>query len=262
VGYGFTSLGGSGTDNDPAVSRAYLAAVSTGAAGTVTAWNPGSYGWPRRFGFKRLSSGDFMLGGAIQQIGATGADIDPAETRKALARVSSTAPATASAWRPDADGGFAAIYGITLDEAGGFAYTYGDHSTLGGTGADFSAVARKKVGKVSRSVPSSASAWRPDANAPVGSVLLSGTDVILFGNFTLVGGTGADINPAVTRNRVAMVSSAAPAVLNSWNPDANSAVIGGLLLGEGKLLVFGGFTTVANHVISGGVRCAVLELPS
>lgn len=260
ISHNALTIGGTGTDNDPAVNRRTFAAIGTGSAGTVQAWNPSSTGGGTigRFGWSRLAGGDFVLGGSLQDVGSTGADIDPSVSRLRLARISSATPSSASAWRPDAND---TVLGLAVDEADNAAYPCGLFAQLGSASGDFSAVTRNRVGKVSLSVPSSAIAWRPDANGNVISVTVSGSDVILFGAFTQVGGAGADFT-GTARNRIAMVSSAAPATLNSWDPNAGGSVFGGLLLGGGKLLVWGFFTTMANHVLSGGVRCAVLELPA
>jgi hypothetical protein len=79
------------------------------------------------------------------------------------------------------------------------------------------------------------------------------------GAFTATGGVDADF-AATTRNRLAAVNDgASSAPLAAWDPDANSELRGILQLTPTRVLVWGFFTTIANHVISGGTRMAVLE---
>jgi hypothetical protein len=65
---------------------------------------------------------------------------------------------------------------------------------------------------------------------------------------------------STTRNRIARITTGATATVDAWNPNMDARVVGIIPLTAGRGLAFGFFTSVANHLINGGTRMAVLDI--
>jgi trimeric autotransporter adhesin len=83
-------------------------------------------------------------------------------------------------------------------------------------------------------------AWNPDVNGVVRTMVLSAGHLFFGGNFTKVGG--------LTRNRLACVSTL-DGTPTSWQPQANFIVFS-MVLQDSILYVGGGFTSLANANIN------------
>jgi hypothetical protein len=201
-----------------------------------------------------LDSTGLYVGGAFFSAGAFGG-----ATRSSCGRVrpfDDATPGAVDAWRPDFGGN---VNALLLDGAGKL-YVGGAFTTTGGTGADYASTTRNRIVRITTGATASCDAWRPDFGSAVNALLLDGTGKLYVGGqFTATGGTGADY-ASTTRNRIAAVNDGASAApLAAWDPNADGTVRGILQLTPTRVLVWGSFTSVTNHLINGGSRMAVLD---
>jgi len=165
-------------------------------------------------------------------------------------------PGAVDAWRPDFGGGVLAL----LLDGDGKLYVGGQFTATGGTDADYTSRTRNHLARITTGAAATCDDWRPDFNSIVWSIFLGDAGKLYVGGqFTATGGAGADYATA-TRNLIAAVNDGASAApLAAWDPNANGVVGGFRQLTPTRVLVWGSFTTIANHLISGGTRMAVLE---
>ncbi len=78
--------------------------------------------------------------------------------------------------------------------------------------------------------------WAPTTDAPVRTLLLSGSDVIVGGDFTQISG--------VTRGRIAKVNATTGAVNPNWKPNADEGPVLAMVLDGSRLVVGGNFLQV------------------
>ena len=142
-----------------------------------------------------------------------------------LVRVTTGASATLDSWRPYFGSVGALIYKVILDSVNAKLYAVGKFANVGGAGLQIDpAQDRINVCRLGIGATATLDAWRPDAGTfPSNTVLAAAYDaangkLYLGGNFSAVGGTGADFASA-TRNRIARVTTGATATLDAW--DAN-----------------------------------------
>ena len=209
----FTSVGGT--------SRSSLAAFDAATGALDADWVPDATGGSPPTDVRCLAvSGDTVYaGGEFTSIGAT----PVARDRVAALDAASGDP---TAWDPDADGTV-----NCLQIAGDTIYAGGSFATIGGE-------ARNRIAAldVSQDSTGTATAWDPNANGAVNSLLVSGSTVYAGGAFTAFGAT------PVTRNHLAALDAGTGAP-TTWDPDANGSV-NGLGLYLGNIYAGGAFTTV------------------
>jgi hypothetical protein len=258
VGGDFTSTGGTGADY-AATTRSRIARITTGATATCDAWRPDFSGSVGSVSALLLDgAGKLYVGGAFTSTGGTGADY-AATTRNRIARITTGATATCDAWRPDFNN---FVIALALDGAGKL-YVGGGFTATGGTGADYASTTRNCIARITTGATATCDAWRPDFNTNVTVLALDGAGKLYVGgSFGSTGGAAPIDYPAATRLGICAINdgtSAAP--LAAWNPSATSftSVRGILQLTPTRVLIWGGFTAIANHLISGGTRMAVLE---
>jgi len=183
---GVLYLGGDFTNinvNTISQARHYIAAVDTtdpGNEDVAISWNPDADGIVRSL---LVSAGTLYAGGDFTSFNS-GAD-----TRKYIAALD---PATglATAWAPDAD---ATVRAMAL--SGTILYIGGDFTSVDGDNRN-----RIVALDTTASVPNIATAWNPNVNGSVRSLLFTGSTLYVGGDFTTVGG--------VVRKRIAALDSA------------------------------------------------------
>jgi hypothetical protein len=264
IGGGFTSIGGSGTDNNPSVPRSRIARLSTGATGVVDVWNPNVPDVVRALALD-AANGKLYVGGDFSSVGGTGFDINPAETRRGICRLTTGTNATLDVWNPNVVVS-ASLYvqGMLYDAVNGKLYIGGTFTSIGASsGVDIiPATTRNRIARLTTGTNASLDAWNPNAGgtSTTVQVILHDTAngfIYLGGSFTTIGGTG--------RNRIARVSDGATATLDGWDPNvsiaAGTAVIRAILLYPvlGKAIIAGQFDAIVNQVNSLGNDVAGLD---
>jgi hypothetical protein len=259
----FSSIGGSGTDNNPSVSRNRIARLSTGATGVVDAWNPGVNGSDDGY-FLVLdaANGKIYFGGDFTSIGGTGRDINPAETRRGICRLTTGTNATLDAWNPNVVG---LVRRMLYDAANSKLYIGGNFTTIGAASVVdiIPATTRNRIARLTTGTNATLDNWNPNAGGSGTEVRGIAHDtangfVYLGGNFTTIGGTG--------RNRIARVSDGATATLDGWDPNVSNvgpaAFVSRFLLYpvSGKAIIAGQFDAIVNQVNSLGNDIAGLDL--
>jgi hypothetical protein len=254
VGGAFTATGGTGA-NYTSRTRNRIARITTGTAASCDDWRP-DFGSTVN-ALLLDGAGKLYVGGAFGSTGGTGADY-ATRTRNGIARITTGAAASCDAWRPDFS---SSVWALLLDGAGKL-YVAGSFATTGGTGADYTSRTREGIARITTGAAATCDDYRPDPNGVVYGLLLDGAGKLYIcqtGGLVGFHDPASDI-PLTARNRLAAVNdgiSSAP--LAAWDPNANSTARGILQLSPTRVLVWGAFTSVANHVISGGSRLAVLE---
>lgn len=119
------------------------------------------------------------------------------------------------------------VYSVVSDSAGGW-FIGGQFTSVGG-------VARSNLAHVL--VDHSVDSWNPGTNGAVRALALSGTQLFVGGEFTVLGSTSRPRAGCVDINTAAVTS---------WNPNANGAVRAFHLSGS-FLLVGGQFTTIGGQ---------------
>ena len=193
-------------------------------------------------------SGGFYVGGSFTYVGETAcAD---------LAHIRSDGSLD-TGWLPNPSGTVGSVDQVTTVAVSGdgkTVYVGGNFITI--TGPAGTSVTRNHLAAVNAD-PSSpgtygrATAWDPNADAYVTSLILSGTTVYVGGAFTAVN----DTTPATTRSRLAAFSTDSTGIATTWNPSAN-LVVRALAISENGSTIYagGGFTTVNTNVGSGTTR--------
>jgi hypothetical protein len=261
----FNSIGGTGTNNS-LTTRPRIARFPTGATATVDAWNPNLTGLTG-FSCNSLAldavNGKLYIGGNFTGLGGTGFSIDPAETRRGVARLTTGASATLDAWNPNVTG---RVDSILYDAANSKLYMGGTLTSVGATsGADITpAQTRNRVARLTTGASATLDGWDPNVSIATGDAVsaiahdTANGFVYLGGIFTTIGGTG--------RNRIARVSDGATATLDGWDPNVSVAIgtasVNRILLypAPGKAIIVGNFSAIANQVDSLGNDIAGLDL--
>ena len=203
----FTTVGGETRERIAAIC-ATAKCEGEVAAGDVTAWNPKASGVVDTI---VVSGATVYAGGAFTEIGGS--------LRERVAAVCATAKCEgeveagkATAWNPELVG--TAV--LTLAVSGSTVYLGGEFTKAGGS-------ARKDVAAVCAIAKcegviaaGKATAWKPNSNAKVQVLAISGTNVYAGGTFTEIA--------AVKRNFVAELNASGTVKAESWNPNANNAV--------------------------------------
>jgi hypothetical protein len=188
VGGTFTTVGGTGFDIDPVVTRNGICRLTTGTNATLDAWNPNVTGGGVIDILLDGANGKLYVGGLFTSIGAaSGADITPATTRNRIARLTTGTNATLDAWNPNAAGGASPyVRSIAHDAANGFFYLGGTFTTIGGTG-------RNLIARVSDGATATLDAWNPNVSAASGTAIINATllypangKAIIAGNFDAI----------------------------------------------------------------------------
>jgi len=264
----FTSIGGSGTDNNPSVSRRTIARLSTGATGVVDAWNPGGgTGIEQAYSLALdAANGKIYVGGSFTSIGGTGTNINPAQTRRGICRLTTGATATLDVWNPNVVAS-ASLYvrRMLYDAVNGKLYIAGTFATIGASSVVdiIPAETRNRIARLTTGTNATLDAWNPNAGGSGTEMRAIAHDtangfVYLVGTFTTIGGTG--------RNRIARVSDGATATLDGWNPDVSiasgTAAVRRILLYPvfGKAIITGEFDAIVNQVDTLGNDIAGLNL--
>jgi hypothetical protein len=260
VGGEFTTTGGEGADY-ASLTRNRIARITTGATASCDAWRPDFNN--AVYTLLLDGTGKLYVGGLFSSTGGAGADY-ASLTRNRIARITTGATASCDAWRPD----FNSFVETMLLDGAGKLYVGGNFIGTGGTGADYASLIRNRIARITTGATATCDDWRPDfASSYIQGLHLDGAGKLYVGGlFASTGGTGADYDTA-TRNRLAAVNDGASAApLDAWNPDVSLGsgpqphfVRGILQLSPTRVLVWGRFTSIANHVISGGTHMAVLE---
>jgi hypothetical protein len=97
--------------------------------------------------------------------------------------------------------------------------------------------------------PGAVDAWNPSCNQAITDIALDTANGKLYicGGFNQIGGVGTDNNPAVTRIRIARLSTGATGVVDAWNPNIGGGAIAyslALDAANGKIYVGGDFTSI------------------
>jgi chitodextrinase len=209
VGGNFITLGGA--------ARRFIGAVPL-ASNTATSWDPSTAG-----GFTvralALSGTDVIVGGNFTTLGGA--------ARRFIGAVP-LASNTATSWDPSTAGGSLGVQALAV--AGTDVIVGGDFTTLGGA-------ARRYIGAVPLA-SNTATSWDPSTaggSLGVQALAVAGTDVIVGGDFTTLGGAARRFIGAVP-----LASNTA----TSWNPSTGGgSVVFTLALSGTDVIVGGNFTT-------------------
>jgi hypothetical protein len=263
VGGDFTSVGGAGTNNNPAVTRARFARFSTGASGVADAYRIDCSAAPFSFALDSANGKLYVgLTSGNTTVGGVGSDVNPSQTRRGLMRVTTGVSGTLDTWNPNVTSGN--VRALIFDAANSKLYVGGDFTSVGAaSGVDITpAQTRNGAARLGTGASATLDAWNPNVGGATKTVFGMNHDTLngflyLYGSFLSVGGT--------TRNRIARVSDGATATLDTaWDPNvsnpSNAAVTQGLLFPVvGKLIIAGEFNTIVNQVDTLGVNVAALD---
>ena len=189
------------------------------STGEVLSWSPTSNQYPEML---KIIGSKLYIGGGFTTVGG--------DSHNGIARYDITNPEspTLDSWDPQVNGRVNDVYlsGSTLYLGGEF--TTADGGTLRNRGAavDVNTAALHE--------------WNPNVsggNNRIYQVVPYGSNLVLTGTFTSIGGTG--------RNHIGMVDMSTGAV-QGWNPDAGQEVRRAVLF-DSKLVVAGGFTTMGEQ---------------
>ncbi len=196
---------------------------------SVNVWNPDANGTVYTLA---VSGTNVVAGGDFTSIGG-----EP--IRNYIAQLIGTGVGAATDWDPNAND---VVRAITVN--GDNVYVGGDFTLIGSQTSqpirnhvahfDFSNAANDDV----------ATDWNPNANDIVRSLAVSGTNIIVGGDFSSIGG-------APTRNYIAELGGAAAGAATNWNPNAND-VVRALAVNGADVYVGGDFTRIGgldrNHI--------------
>jgi len=213
--------------------------VTANTIAMVRAWNPSCYGPViPSVNTMVLSGSNMYLGGNFVYVSGI--------LRGYAACVASDVTANTHTmvrdWNPDCNG---SVNTMVLSSSNMY---------LGGNFTSVQFVIRYRAACVSSSIYANTSAmvrdWNPDCNGSVRTMVLSGNNMYLGGDFTTFLG-------AVTRNRAACVDSTVTAntiaMVRDWNPNCNGSVRTMTLSGS-NMYLGGAFTTVRS-LPRGNVAC-------
>ena len=219
----FTTLAGT--------ARSHLGALNA-TAGTLTTWNPGADGVVETLAMASTGS-TIYAGGTFATAGGT--------ARSNLVALSTTG-GTATSWNPSVTGCFwaapsdppcvTAVHALALSGDGATLYAGGLFTSAGGASRSNAAALSTSTGV--------ASAWNPNANAAVQSIVPGSNAIFLGGLVTSVNG--------VTRNRVAALDATTGTLITSFVVDADDWVEAIALSSDGSRLFLGGTFLNVNGV--------------
>lgn len=199
------------------VRRANVAALD--GAGRATGWNPG-------VGFNtEVNALAVSPDGQTIYIGGDFDASDPVggQPRNYLAAVNAAGAVTP--WNPNPEN---AVNALAVSGDGSRVYVGGQFSSIGGQPHDHLAAVEASSGN--------ATAWGPQPDGEVGSLLLKGSTLLVGGDFNLVGGATRDYAAEVS------TSSGAP---TAWDPSPDGAVDALGLSPDGSTVFMGGdFTNI------------------
>ena len=219
----FTTIGGETRERIAAIC-ATAKCEGEVAAGDATAWNPKANGAVDAI---VVSGATVYAGGAFTEVGGS--------LRERVAAVCATAKcegevaaAGATAWNPELVG--TAVLALAI--SGSTVYLGGEFTKAGGAARkDIAAVCA--IAKCEGAIAASkATAWKPNANAKVQTLAVSGANVYAGGAFTEIA--------AAKRNFIAELNASGTVKAESWNPNANNAVDAITVDSTGATVYFGG----------------------
>jgi hypothetical protein len=225
-----------GANSVGTATRNYVARVrpfDDPSPGAVDAWRPDANA--AVYGGLLDGTGRLFMWGSFTQLGGAAANF-VATARSCLGCVTTGATATLNTWAPSSN---ATVWTMTADWANGKLYGGGQTSTVDGQ-------PRLCAFRVTTSEPATLDSWRPDCTGGiVTGIYLDALNskAYLLGTLTGIGGAGSDNPTAVSRLRVARVSTGSTATVDPWRPDANGPVYGFIPTPQGAIMT-GEFGTI------------------
>ncbi len=219
----FTTIGGEARERIAAIC-ATAKCESEVAAGKATAWNPKANGAVDTVG---VSGSTVYAGGAFTEIGGS--------LRERVAAVCATAKCEgevaagkATAWNPELVG--TAVLALAI--SGSTVYLGGEFTKAGGSARkDIAAVCA--IAKCEGVIAAGkATAWKPNSNAKVQTLAVSGANIYAGGAFTEIA--------AEKRNFIAELNASGTVKAEPWNPNANNAVNAITVDGTTSVVYIGG----------------------
>jgi Chitobiase/beta-hexosaminidase C-terminal domain/Fn3 associated/Domain of unknown function (DUF5122) beta-propeller len=218
IGGAFSDVGGTTRNNIAHIQQSGTAYI------VEPTWDPNANGPVYALA---LAGGTIYVGGAFTTIGGA--------SRNNIASVATADGSIDGAWDVDPDG---TVRALVL--SGGVLYLGGDFINVN---VNAGAQTRHYIAAVDTADAGNedvATAWNPDADGIVRSMLVSAGTIYVGGDFTSFNG-GAD-----TRQHLASLD-AATGLVSSWTPDAN-ATVRALALSGTTLYIGGDFTTVDGDI--------------
>lgn len=205
VGGDFLTLGG--------LTRNRAGAVDANT-GLTTTWNPNANSSVRAF---LETSTHLVVAGQFTTVGG--------QARNRIARLNFTTGAADAAWNPNAN---SVVSALAYDAGANVLYAGGQFTLIGG-------LTRNRIAAIDFA-SGGVTAWDPNANNQVFTLLVDNGIVYAGGQFTLIGGQA--------RGRLAALS-ASTGLATSWNPNAGAlvqalALSGSTLYAGGDFLAMGG----------------------
>jgi hypothetical protein len=201
-------------------TRNRLAALDV-TTGIATAWDPNA----------NDTVNTLVVDGSTVYVGGIFTTINGATTRNHIAALSATT-GTATAWDPNANDivNTLAVSGSTVYVGGQF---NGANSINGAT-------TRNRIAALSATT-GTATAWDPNANNIVSTLVVNGSTVYVGGQFN-----GANSIGGQTRNHIAALS-AATGTATAWDPNADSTTVFALVVSGSTIYVGGNFFNIGGQ---------------
>ncbi len=211
MGGEFTLVGGQARDR--------IAAVASN--GAVTSWNPSSSGNVHAL---EVTGGSVYTGGNFNFIGGS---------PRANIAILSTSTGLATTWNPGCNG---TVRDVQIVPRPGPSNTL----VVGGTFTTIAGVPRSNLAELTLTAPGSATAWAPNPNGTVHTLLERLTTTFVGGEFTIIAGQ--------PRNRIASVDPVS-GFASTWNPNADGPVYG-LTYSSGHVVIGGRFANAGGQARS------------